>query len=109
MTGCDSCVYYLGRAVSACSATYLLFSIFDRMCLHSLFPSHRLWLLLDGCFLLGFMRGLCFSGRAGEEDQIVFGPRDLQGKRARRNVKVHLDPPLTVTSGSWLLCVQQVI
>lgn len=76
--------------------TYLLFTIFDRMCSHSWFPSHRLWLLLDGCFLLGFMRGLCLSGRAGEEDQIFFGPRDLQGKRARTDVKVHIDPPQPV-------------
>lgn len=63
------------------------------MYLHSLFRSHRLRSLLDGGFLLGFVDGRRFSGRAGEEDQVVFGLRDLwenerEGtlKAARKNL-----------------------
>ena len=34
-------------------------------------------LLLDGRFLLGLVGGRRFSGGTGEEDQVVFGLRDL--------------------------------
>lgn len=40
-------------------------------------PSHRLRSLLDGGFLLGLVGGRRFTGRAGEQDQVVFGLRDL--------------------------------
>lgn len=41
-------------------------------------PSHRLRSLLDGGFLLGLVGGRPFTGRTGEQDQVVFGLRDLR-------------------------------
>lgn len=49
--------------------------------LPSLFGSHRLRSLLDGGFPLGLVGGRRFSGRAGEEDQVVSGLSDLEERR----------------------------
>lgn len=47
-------------------------------------PSHRLRSLLDGGFLLGLVGGRRFTGRAGEQDQVVFGLRDLWEIKERK-------------------------
>ncbi len=41
--------------------------------------SHRLRSLLDSVFLHGLVGGRRFTGRAGEQDQVVFGLGDLWG------------------------------
>ena len=43
----------------------------------ALAPSHHLRSLLDGGFLLDLLGRRHFTRRAGEQDQVVFGLRDL--------------------------------
>ena len=50
-------------------------------------PPHRLWLLLDGGFLLGPVGGRPFTGRTGEQDKVIFGLRDLQMNKCSVSVE----------------------
>lgn len=66
---------------------HLLLEVFPD--LKSLFCSHRLQSLHGGGFPLCIVVWRCLGGGAGEEDEVIFGLKDLQEKKpvkARLNV-----------------------
>lgn len=79
---------------------HLFFWVFSD--LKSLFCSHRLQLLLGGGFPLGVVVWPGLGGVAGEEDEVIFGLKDL---REMKPVK----PRLNASNGKCRVAAQHVI